>query len=184
MAQQERQAEEEPGKHRDRQACLDPVGSQGLALPEGSMALFKAMKENYDTAYAVLAGTSPSLFVPESLEPGNAPVFMENVAESQKNLFQIVVDNTRKLSDGIWFGTATQLAKEFHSGKLMDRLGEIYHQHLVLWGENDAWIPREHIEEMVNALPNCELRILQGVGHCLNIEAPKAFAEICVEFLG
>ena len=87
------------------------------------------------------------------------------------------------MSDGIWFGTATQLAKEYHSGKLMEQLKNIRHKHLVVWGENDAWIPKEHIEEMVNALPNCELRVIPDFGHCLNVEAPKKFAEICVEFL-
>lgn len=165
-----------------RVLCLDPVGPQGIDLPEGSMQIFEAMKENLDTAYAVLAGTSPSLFDPASLIPGKKPVFLSSVTDQQKNLFQLIVDKTRKLSDGIWFGTPTQLSKEYNSGKLKERISEIQHEHLVLWGENDAWIPKDHIEHMVNLLPNCEFRILPDVGHCLNLEAPGKFAEICVDF--
>ncbi|GBC59472.1 alpha/beta hydrolase [Desulfonema ishimotonii] len=165
-----------------RVLCLDPVGPQGIDLPEGSMEIFQAMKENFDTAYAVLAGTSPSLFDQGTLRPGQMPVFLSSVAEEQKKLFRLIVDKTRQLSDGIWFGTPTQLSREYHSGKLKERLGEIRHEHLVLWGEQDAWIPKEHVEEMVTLLPNCEFRILPGVGHCLNLEAPEHFAKICAEF--
>jgi non-heme chloroperoxidase len=82
-----------------------------------------------------------------------------------------------RLSDGIWFGTPIQLAKEFNAGQLTDKLKQITHPHMVLWGESDAWIPNSHAEEMVKLIPNCVLKVIPDAGHSLNLENPDAFAE-------
>lgn len=166
----------------DKVLCLDPVGPQGMRLPEGSRDVFQAMKESMDMAFTVLAGTAPSLFDAKSLEPGQMPIFSSSASESQKKLFQTIVDKTRKLGDGIWNGTPIQLAKEFETGRLVDRLKEIRQKHLVLWGENDTWIPRAHVEEMVQLLPDCELRTIPNAGHSLNLEDPDFFAKIFQDF--
>ncbi len=163
--------------------CLDPVGPQGMKLPEGSSDVFQAMKDCSDTAFAVLAGTATSLFDPQSLEPGKVPIFSSSATDPQKNLFSTIVEKTRKLSDGIWFGTPIQLAKEYESGGLTGQLKKIFHPHLVVWGEKDAWIPKSHVEEMVSLLPNCELKIVPNAGHSLNLEDPEAFAKIFRGFL-
>lgn len=162
--------------------CLDPVGPQGMELPDGSKEIFQAMKESADMAFAVLAGTAPTLFDPESMQPGQMPTFSPTITASQKDLFNTIVGNTRKLSDGIWFGTPIQLAKEFESGELIGKLSQIHHEHLVLWGEADAWIPKAHVEEMVKLLPNCKLKIIPNAGHSLNLENPDAFVKIFKDF--
>lgn len=164
--------------------CLDPVGPQGIQLPEGSREVFQSMKENADVAFSILAGTAPTLFDADSFGAGQLPVFSSSATEAQKKLFRTIVNKTRRLSDGIWHGTPIQLAKEFETGGLIARLKEIRHKHLVVWGDKDAWIPRDHVEEMVKILPDCELLTVPGAGHSLNLEDPEFLVNLIKDFLG
>jgi len=52
------------------------------------------------------------------------------------------------------------------------------HEHLVLYGKLDYWIPRDHVDEMVRRLPRCRLEVFPEVGHSMNLEAPQLFATI------
>jgi len=162
--------------------CLDPVGPMGLHLPEGTLDLFRSMKENREVAFAALATAAPSLFVKDSLKPGQTPTFHDRAREEQKKLFNLIVDKTRVLSDGIWFGTAIDLAKEHESQELRRRQGDIRHPHLVLWGEEDMWIPRADMEEMAERMPQCKLKVIPGIGHSLNLEDPEQFSRLFTEF--
>ena len=162
--------------------CLDPVGPMGLHLPEGTIDVFRSMKDNRELAFAVLATAAPSLFVKDSLKPGQTPKFNDHAKEDQKKLFSLIVDKTRLLSDGIWFGTAIHLAKEYESQELRIRQGGIKHPHLVLWGEEDMWIAKADMEEMAEKMPDCKLKIIPGIGHSLNIEDPDQFASIFTGF--
>ena len=51
-------------------------------------------------------------------------------------------------------------------------MNEIAHEHLLLWGELDGWIPLEHLQEMAHTLPACRVVRVTGVGHSMNIEQP------------
>jgi pimeloyl-ACP methyl ester carboxylesterase len=161
--------------------CLDPVGPMGLDL-EGNVEFFKAMKSSRDVTYAAMATAAPSLFIPESLQPNNMPQFAENTTEEQKKLYELIIDKTMQVSDGIWLGTPVNLTKDYKSGELRAKQPEINHRHLILWGEFDFWIPKADVEEMAEKMPNCELQIISGVGHSLNVEDPERFAKIFTEF--
>lgn len=161
--------------------CLDPVGPMGLDLEE-NIGLFQSMKDSREITYAAMATAAPSLFETESLEPGKMPQFSSSASEDQKNLYNLVIDKAMQNSDGIWTGTAVNLTKEYRSGELRARQEEIRHPHLIVWGERDLWIPKSHMEEMVEKMPNCELHVISGVGHSLNLEDPDQFAKIFTEY--
>lgn len=165
----------------DKVFCLDPVGPMGLNM-EANLEFFKQMKESRDVAYAAMATAAPSLFIPESLQPGNTPQFAETTTEEQKKLYELIIDKTMQVSDGIWLGTPINLTREYRSGELRAKQQKIPHSHLILWGEIDFWIPKADMEEMAKKMPNCELRILPGIGHSLNVEAPEQFARVFTEF--
>lgn len=160
----------------DKVFCLDPVGPMGVNLAD-NLGLFQAMSESRDMSWAVMATAAPTLFKPESLAPGNVPEYADHVSQEQKDLYELLIDKTMALSDGVWQGTAVNLTKDFQSGELRARQGEVQHQHLILWGESDFWIPKDDVEEMAREMPNCELRILSGVGHSCNLENPDLFVE-------
>ncbi len=54
---------------------------------------------------------------------------------------------------------------------------------LVLYGALDPLVTRAMAEETAQAFPRGRLRVLEGVGHALNLENPGLFREILLEFL-
>jgi non-heme chloroperoxidase len=47
---------------------------------------------------------------------------------------------------------------------------------LLIWGDRDAFIPRDVQDELLETLPDCRLSVYEGVGHAVHWERPKRFA--------
>ena len=161
---------------------LDPVTPLGLPLAPGHVEVLTQMKADRDAAFAGLATAAPTLFRPGTLVAGHMPEFVDTCSTAQRNLFKRLVRRTGVLSDGIWFGTPHNLALEWESRELAARTIEMTHEHLVLYGNLDYWIPREHVETMASQLPNCRLELFPFVGHSMNLESPLMFARIFADF--
>ncbi|HSG23660.1 MAG TPA: alpha/beta hydrolase [Azonexus sp.] len=157
---------------------LDPVSPLGLQMDSGQIGVLTAMKTDSDVCFAGLASAAPTLFRPETLVAGQTPQFAEATSTAQRDLFALLIEKTRLLSDGVWFGTPHNLGKDWDSAALAARMGEMTHEHLVLFGKMDYWIPRGHMDVMVQKLPNARLEIFPYVGHSMNLEQPLLFARI------
>lgn len=162
---------------------LDPVTPLGLALAPGQIDVLRQMKADRDVAYAGLASAAPTLFRPETLAPGQTPQFASTASPAQRDLFARLVTRTRVLSDGIWFGTPQDLAREWQSRALAAAMPAMTNEHLLLYGKVDHWIPRDHVEEMAKRLPNATLEVFPFIGHSMNLEAPELFARVFCDFL-
>jgi non-heme chloroperoxidase len=162
--------------------ALDPVSPMGLQIPGDSRAFFQALKENKNFAFKALAIVAPALFVQESLKAGAKVEFKSETTGEQRDIFSLVVDRARILSDGAGAGTPYHLQKEHDTGTLAKEAKRIKHHHLVLWGEDDMLIPREDMEEMTKLLPNCQLQLIKDAGHALMIEKPDLYARIFTEY--
>ena len=162
--------------------ALNPVGPMGLAIPPEIFALLEAMKGSREKTRATLAMTAPTLFRPETLTEESRPMFADRATPAQQQLFDRLVDQTLQVSDGIWFGTATDLDRHWRTGGLRTSQGSIEHQHLVLWGALDPFIPKQDMEEMSARMPHCDLTIVPDVGHSMLIECPEMYAQYFVEF--
>ena len=171
----------EPGLF-EKVFSLDPIGPRGLKAQGNDRAFFQAMKESRSYAFKALAVAAPALFVKESLYPGAKVQFKEQTTQEQKDVFNLTVDKTRVLSDGIWFGTPYHLAREREDGSLAKQAFKIEQPHLVIWGEDDMIIPRKDIEEIPQILPHCQLRIMKNFGHVLMIENPDLYTQIFTDF--
>lgn len=161
---------------------LDPITPLGLALAPGQIDVLNQMKRDRDFAFAGMASAAPSLFRPETMVAGQTPRFDDATTSAQRELFELLIERTRVLSDGIWFGVPHNLALEFESGALAKKMPEMTQEHLVLFGKLDYWVPREHVETMAKALPNCRLEVFPYVGHSMNIEQPLLFARVFSDF--
>jgi non-heme chloroperoxidase len=161
---------------------LDPVTPLGLQLAPGQIDVLTAMKTDAAVAFAGLASAAPTLFRPETLAPGQTPRFDLTATQAQQALFERLIERTRVLSDGIWFGTPHTLAREWESKRLAEKMPTMTHEHLVLYGAVDYWIPREHVDEMAQRLPNCRLEVFPHVGHSMNLEVPPLFARIFADY--
>ena len=157
---------------------LDPVTPLGLQLAPGQLGVLSQMKKERNMAFAGLASAAPTLFRPATLAAGQMPQFADTTSEPQRALFERLIDRTRVLSDGIWFGTPHDLAAEWAAGGLAARMPQMQHEHLVLYGKLDYWIPRDHIDQMARRLPKCRLEVFPGIGHSMNLESPQLFATL------
>lgn len=162
--------------------ALDPVTPLGLKFDAAGMAVFRAMQSSKEVTRAGMATAAASLFRTESLAPGLMPQFRQGIGELQA-LFDRVIDQTFGVSEGVWFGTPHNLNLEYESGALARRMPELVHEHLVLWGELDGWIPRADLERMARELPNCRLVTFPGIGHSMNLEQPALYAGCLASFL-
>jgi pimeloyl-ACP methyl ester carboxylesterase len=54
---------------------------------------------------------------------------------------------------------------------------------LIVWGEQDPFIPVSHGVAVHNAIPGSRLEIFDGVGHYPHCEAPKRFVQVLVDFI-
>jgi len=161
---------------------LDPVSPMGLQLAPGQIGVLTQMKNDRDMAFAGLASAAPTLFRPETMVAGQMPQYADATAPAQRELFERLIEKTRILSDGIWFGTPHNLALEWESQALAARIPQMTHEHLVLYGKLDYWIPREDIDAMARRLPNCRLEVFPYVGHSMNLEVPLLFARIFTDY--
>jgi pimeloyl-ACP methyl ester carboxylesterase len=161
---------------------LDPVTPFGLPLAREQISALAQMKADRDAAFAGLATAAPTLFRPETLVVDREPRFAETASAVQRRLFKRLVEMTRVLSDGVWFGTAYDLGREWDTQALARRVDEMTHEHLVLYGNLDYWIPREHVERMAREVPRCRLEVFPYVGHSMCVENPLLLARVFSEY--
>ena len=68
--------------------------------------------------------------------------------------------------------------------KLERRLHRISAPTLVLWGEHDAVVPRQHGERYAARIPQARLQIVADAGHALLMEKPEAAIAAIEQFVG
>ena len=64
-----------------------------------------------------------------------------------------------------------------------DRLEIIQTETLVLWGENDAWIPVDDAAKFQAALSNSTVKIMPKTGHVPMEERPEESLSIVMDFI-
>jgi pimeloyl-ACP methyl ester carboxylesterase len=155
--------------------ALDPVTPLGMSFNADQIGVFRAMMASREVTRTVMATAASSLFVPESMAPNAIPRFREGLGEIQA-LFDRIIEQTFGVSEGIWIGTPVNLTRERESRELERRMPEIRHPHLVLWGEWDGWIPPTDLRAMAEAMPDCRVVVVPGIGHSMNLELPALYA--------
>lgn len=166
-----------------RVLALDPVSPRSLRFDEAGLALFRAMRDNAAVARAVMATAAASLFDAASLATGQVPLFREGLL-AQRALFERILDQLSRLPDGIWLGTPANLTLEYERNELAPRMRDIPNEHLVLWGEQDGWIPAADLRAMAATMPACRVVPVPGVGHSMNLENPALYAGYFGAFFG
>jgi len=54
---------------------------------------------------------------------------------------------------------------------------------MLIWGTEDTDISRERIDDVISAVPNIQVHIIEGVGHQMNLEESEKVNELVVDFL-
>lgn len=71
----------------------------------------------------------------------------------------------------------------FYNHSLKNRLHRITAPALVIWGEHDHMVPRQHGETYAERIPSAKLTIIPGAGHSAHVEKPEETANLIQEFL-
>jgi len=64
-----------------------------------------------------------------------------------------------------------------------ERLGDLVLPTLVLWGEEDRWLPPAMGKALADAVPGADLQLVPEAGHFLPEDAPEAFATSVARFV-
>jgi pimeloyl-ACP methyl ester carboxylesterase len=62
------------------------------------------------------------------------------------------------------------------------RLANIHVPVLLVWGDRDRLVFARGARRVLEAVPDARLEVLEGVGHCPQVEAPQRFTELLLEF--
>lgn len=53
---------------------------------------------------------------------------------------------------------------------------------LLVWGDRDRLVYARGAQRVLDVVPDARLELLEGIGHCPQVEAPKRFTELLLEF--
>jgi len=140
---------------------LDPVGAQGVQFDKSMISAFERMKIDRNLVGTVMGST---IYNNNAESTYFKNVVVEDAFHAVKSLGHLVLNAL----DGL--DTRPMMAK-------------ITHPVLVLHGEYDKLLPRKDSEEMAALIKNAQFRVIEGQGHCMNVESPEKFVGLAQEFL-
>lgn len=79
-----------------------------------------------------------------------------------------------------YLATGRALRPEIHDGRAF-QLDRIQVPVTLVWGDRDRMVPHTGSRHLVAALPGLRYELLEGVGHCPQVEAPDRFVEILLD---
>ncbi len=53
---------------------------------------------------------------------------------------------------------------------------------LLVWGDRDRLVFHRGADRVLAAVPDSRLELIEGVGHCPQVEAPERVTELLLEF--
>lgn len=75
-----------------------------------------------------------------------------------------------------------QMSQRF-TDEIEDRFGEVRCPTTILWGEEDAWVPRARGADLARRIPGAELRLVPAAGHLVQEDAPEAIVAAVLDSL-
>ena len=138
-----------------RAVLLDPVGAKGVVFDESMYEAFRQMAQSAELTRMVILSTVMN---------------SEALGDDFKN--QIAGDAFKAVK-----GIGASVLEILKSVDLTKGAANVQVPTLILHGENDQIIPQSDSEALQKIMPNAQLEILKGCGHCWNVENPRAFTE-------
>jgi pimeloyl-ACP methyl ester carboxylesterase len=140
---------------------LDPVSAQGVKFDHNMIGAFEQMKVNKDLVGLVLGST---IYQNNPASAYFKTVVVEDAFHAVKSVGHLVL----KALDGL--DSRHEVAK-------------IPHSVLVLHGEHDTLLERNESEKLAALIKNAQFKVIDGQGHCTNVEAPEKFVRLVKDFL-
>ncbi len=159
-------------RHPEKIRKLVLIGAAGLFI-QGALIgdVFMHAQPEYGSSYATLR----ELLFSSDSHPLALELFPDGkgALEDEVRRYQML-----RLSSRIGFKPPY-----FYNHSLKNRLHRITAPALVIWGEHDHMVPRQHGETYAERIPNAKLTIIPGAGHSAHVEKPEETANLIQEFL-
>lgn len=146
----------------NKAVLLDPVGAEGVVFGESMYEAFRQMALSRDLTRTVILSTIL----------GADQVLSQKMAEE-------FADDAFKAVKGIG-SSVLQILKSIN---LSAGAQSVRTPTLILHGKQDMIIPLKDSEQLASWMPSAKLEILDGVGHCWNVENPARFTKRVRAFL-
>ncbi|UOF00144.1 alpha/beta fold hydrolase [Bdellovibrio reynosensis] len=140
---------------------LDPVGAQGITFDKSMIAAFEQMKADKNLTAAVIGSTIHNNN-PHSLFFNH--IIVEDAFHSVKTVGHWVLEAL----DGL---------------DVREDLKDVGHEVLVLHGEHDKLLPVSDSQNLAKLFSRGSFEIIEGQGHCANVEAPEKLVNIINRYL-
>lgn len=89
------------------------------------------------------------------------------------------INESRKLPAHVWKGVAAGWEGIDYTKALQSFSKPV----LIVWGDKDAYCPKEDQEILNKAMKNSKLLVYEGIGHAVHWEDPERFAKDLVQFI-
>lgn len=176
----------------DVAAFLDAVDIERAVIVGHSMGSYVAQRFALDfperTLGVVLAGafvgfagndavqefTEFVMTLEDPVDPAVAREFQESTIAQPvaPGLIDTATAETRKLPARVWKSAFQGMAEADFAADLP----RISAPTLIIWGDQDSFMPRADQDELAASIPNSELAIWEGAGHSMHWEEPERFA--------
>lgn len=140
----------------EKAVFLDPVGAKGVVFDESMYEAFRQMALSRDLTRTVILSTV--LSADEALTPELAEGFADDAFKAVKGIGSSVLEILKTID-------LSEAAKKVSTPTL------------ILHGKQDSIIPLSDSEKLAALMPSAKLEILDGVGHCWNVENPTRFTK-------
>jgi len=65
----------------------------------------------------------------------------------------------------------------------VEQLRQVTHRTLIIWGEEERFLPLSQAEAAQRVMPNAQLRVIPQAGHITFFDQPEAFCDLVIRFL-
>jgi len=138
-------------------------------------------------AFHSLANSKAAQELAGVIEQMEGPVDRDFVREFQKStiirpvpqaFFETAVQESMKMPARVWKGVLADMRDDFSFD-----LHKIAAPTLLVWGEQDGFVPRSDQDAQLAAIPGSRLRVYEGTGHAVHWEQPERFARDLMSFM-
>lgn len=162
-----------PGSTTAQRFAIDhPERTLGLVLAGGfaDMTTNAAVRQFWESEVSQLEDPIDEGFVRE---------FQTSVKPVPPTHFETVIKESSKVPARVW----KQVVSACLRNNIVDDVHKISVPTLLLWGDEDDFVPREGQEELQAAIPEARLAVYEDTGHNLHWEDPDRYSSDIAEFL-
>jgi pimeloyl-ACP methyl ester carboxylesterase len=164
-------------RHRDRVAGVFAAAPAGLEM---SRLLFLVERDPILRSILAVPAPVPSMVVRAAV----ARLYVQLAFASTRGIDPHVIStftwHVRARSTAArYLETGHRLLPELRSAFTLEKIAVPV---MLLWGDRDRLVFHRGAERLLEAVPDSELEVLKGIGHCPQVEAPDRFAESLLAF--